>query len=298
MLFYTLYRTEGGIFLSGGIILSADSTCDLGDVLRARYNVEYYPFHVILDDKVYSDGVDLMPDDIYKVYREKKILPKTAAINTAEYIEYFRQWTDKGYEVIHITLGSGLSVTYNNCRMAAEELPGVYVIDSRNLSTGSGLIVIEAAERIAAGMPAAQIAQEVQDLTSKSHASFIIDTLEFLYKGGRCSALAMLGANMLQLKPCIEVDNSSGAMGVGKKYRGSLDKALAQYVQDKLEGRSDIRTDRIFITHSGISDERIALVKGLVEKYGDFKEIFVTRAGCTISSHCGPNTLGVLFMTK
>lgn len=284
--------------MNGGIILSADSTCDLGDELRARYNVEYYPFHVILEDKIYADGVDLMPDQIYAVYREKKVLPKTAAINTAEYVEYFRQWTDKGYEVIHITLGSGLSATYNNCRLAAEELPGVHVIDSRNLSTGSGLIVIEAAERITAGMPAAQIAEEVQALTDKAHASFVIDTLEFLYKGGRCSALAMLGANMLQLKPCIEVDNSSGAMGVGKKYRGSLDKALTQYVQDKLEGRTDIRNDRIFITHSGISDERIAMVKKLVEKYGDFKEIFVTRAGCTISSHCGPNTLGVLFMTK
>ncbi len=284
--------------MSSHIILSADSTCDLGDELRARYNVQYYPFHVILDGETYADGVDLMPDQIYEVYREKKILPKTAAINTAEYVEYFKQWTDQGYEVIHFTLGSGLSATYNNCRLAAQELPGVYAIDSRNLSTGSGLLVIEAAERIAAGMPAAQIAEEVQALTSHSQASFIIDTLEFLYKGGRCSALAMLGANMLQLKPCIEVDNSSGAMNVGKKYRGSLEKALSQYVKDKLEGRTDIRSDRIFITHSGISQERIDLVKKLVKQYGDFKEIFVTRAGCTISSHCGPNTLGVLFMTK
>lgn len=284
--------------MSSHIILSADSTCDLGDELRARYNVQYYPFHVILDGETYADGVDLMPDQIYEVYREKKILPKTAAINTAEYVEYFKQWTDQGYEVIHFTLGSGLSATYNNCRLAAQELPGVYAIDSRNLSTGSGLLVIEAAERIAAGMPAAQIAEEVQALASHSQASFIIDTLEFLYKGGRCSALAMLGANMLQLKPCIEVDNSSGAMNVGKKYRGSLEKALSQYVKDKLEGRTDIRSDRIFITHSGISQERIDLVKKLVKQYGDFKEIFVTRAGCTISSHCGPNTLGVLFMTK
>ena len=284
--------------MSSHIILSADSTCDLGDELRARYNVQYYPFHVILDGETYADGVDLMPDQIYEVYREKKILPKTAAINTAEYVEYFKQWTDQGYEVIHFTLGSGLSATYNNCRLAAQELPGVYAIDSRNLSTGSGLLVIEAAERIAAGMPAAQIAEEVQALTSHSQASFIIDTLEFLYKGGRCSALAMLGANMLPLKPCIEVDNSSGAMNVGKKYRGSLEKALSQYVKDKLEGRTDIRSDRIFITHSGISQERIDLVKRWVKQYGDFKEIFVARAGCTISSHCGPNTLGVLFMTK
>ena len=280
------------------IILSADSTCDLGDELRERYNVQYYPFHVILDGKTYGDGVDLVPDRIYEVYREQKILPKTAAINAAEYAEYFKKWTDQGYEVIHLTLGSGLSATYNNCRMAAENMEGVYAIDSRNLSTGSGLAVIEAAERIAAGMPAAQIAKEVQELTARCHASFIIDTLEFLYKGGRCSALAMLGANMLQLKPCIEVNNADGSMSVGKKYRGSLDKALEQYVRDKLSGRKDLKTDRVFITHSGISDERIALVKKLVKELADFKEIFVTRAGCPISSHCGPNTLGVLFMTN
>ena len=180
------------------IILSADSTCDLGDELRQRYHVQYYPFHVILDGKAYSDGVDLVPDQIYQVYEEKHILPKTAAINAAEYVEYFKKWTDQGYEVIHVTLGSGLSATYQNCCLAAKELPGVYPIDSRNLSTGSGLVVLEAADRIAKGMPAAQIAKEVQELTSRCHASFVIDTLEFLYKGGRCSALAMLGANMLK----------------------------------------------------------------------------------------------------
>lgn len=198
---YFLLRTTGTIpkfmkrrapCIGSRIILSADSTCDLGDELKARYAVHYYPFHVILDGQTYADGVDLMPDDIYRVYREKKILPKTAAINTAEYIDYFRQWTDQGYEVIHLNLGSGLSATHNNCRLAAEELPGVYVIDSCNLSTGSGLLVLEAADRIAAGMPAAQIAQEVRALTSHAHASFVLDTLEFLYKGGRCSALAML----------------------------------------------------------------------------------------------------------
>lgn len=280
------------------IILSADSTCDLGDALRERFHVHYYPFHVILADKIHSDGVDLVPDQIYEVYREQHVLPKTAAINTAEYMDFFRPWVEQGYEVIHVTLGSGLSATYNNCRMAAEELPGVYAIDSRNLSTGSGLIVLAAADRIAAGMPAAQIAEEVQALTACCEASFVIDTLEFLYKGGRCSALAMLGANVLQLKPCIEVDNASGAMSVGKKYRGSLDKALAQYVKDRLEGRTDIDYSRIFITHSGISDERVELVRNEIQKYGKFEDIFVTRAGCTISSHCGPNTLGILFMTK
>lgn len=280
------------------IILCADSTCDLGDVLRERYQVHYYPFHVILDGVMHGDGVDLTPDDIYRVYHDKHILPKTAAINTAEYQAFWQPFVEQGYDVIHITLGSGLSASYNNARMAAADMEGAYAVDSRNLSTGSGLLVIEAAERIAAGMPAAQIVQELEEVASRCHASFVIDTLEFLHKGGRCSALAKLGANLLSLKPCIEVDNSSGCMSVGKKYRGTLDKALAQYVRDRLEGRTDLKKDRVFITHSGIAEERIDMVRGLVQQYADFDEIFVTRAGCTISSHCGPNTLGVLFMTK
>lgn len=280
------------------VVLCADSTCDLSPELKEKCGVHIYPLHVILEDKMYSDGVDLTPDEIYSVYRERKVLPKTAAVNMAEYLEFCKPFIDDGCEVVYISLGSGLSASHNNCRLAAAELPGLYVVDSCNLSTGSGLLVLEAADRIAAGMSAAQVAEEVQALACKVQASFVIDTLEFLYKGGRCSALAMFGANLLQLKPGIEVNNENGTMGVGKKYRGSLDKALQQYVKDKLDGRSDVRTDKIFITHSGISDERIALVKDLIQQYMKFDEIYVTRAGCTISSHCGPNTLGILFMTK
>ncbi|MBO5928481.1 MAG: DegV family protein [Clostridia bacterium] len=280
-------------------MLCADSTCDLSPQLKERFHVVTCPLHVVLEDKVYDDGVNMMPDDIYAVYAQKKVLPKTAAANAAEYMEFFKPYLDDGYEIVYISLGSALSVSHTNCRMAAAECDGVYVVDSCNLSTGSGLLVLEAADRIAAGMPAAQVAEEVQALVSKSHASFVVDTLEFLHKGGRCSALAMLGANLLQLKPCIEVDTAAcGKMDVGKKYRGSLEKSLQQYVQDKLEGRTDIRRNRVFITHSGISEERLNLVKEAVESYNLFDEIFITRAGCTISAHCGPNTLGVLFMTK
>jgi len=158
--------------------------------------------------------------------------------------------------------------------------------------------VMAAGDRIAAGMPAAQIAEEVQALTQKVEASFVVDNLEFLHKGGRCSAVAMLGANVLKLKPCIEVSNEGGKMGVSKKYRGSLERVLEEYVADRLSGREDIRQDRIFITHSGISQERIDIVKAAVEKHMKFDEIYITRAGCTISSHCGPNTLGILFVRK
>lgn len=280
------------------IILCADSTCDLSPELKEKYQVHCFPLHVLLEDKTYGDGFDLTPDDIYLAYRERKVLPKTAAVNTSEYLDFCGKWIEEGSEVLYINLGSGLSSSHNNCRLAAEELPGLYAVDSKNLSTGTGLLVLAAAERIEAGLSAAKIAQELNDLTSHVEASFVLDTLEFLHKGGRCSALAMMGANMLQLKPCIEVDNTSGSMGVGKKYRGSLDKVLPQYVKDRLDGRTDIDTRRIFITHSGISEERIEMVRAEVQKYQKFDEIFVTRAGCTISAHCGPNTLGILFMTK
>lgn len=281
------------------IILSADSTCDLGGMLKEKYSVNYYPFHIILGDQQYKDGVDVTPEDMYTVYREKKILPKTAAIGAGEYIAYFKDWVQQGYDVIHLNLGSALSAAYQNCCIAAKELGHVYPINSCNLSTGIGLLVIEAAERIAKGIPAPEIQKEIDSLVPRSHASFILDTLEFMHAGGRCSMVTALGANLLHLKPCIEVDNQNGgSMGVGKKYRGPLDKVLVQYTKDKLQGRNDLKLDRAFITHSGISQERIDLVKQTVQQLAGFEEIYVTRASCTISSHCGPNTLGVLFMTK
>ncbi|MGE5632193.1 MAG: DegV family protein [Caulobacteraceae bacterium] len=280
------------------IILSAGTTCDLGDELKKRYDINYYPLHIVLGGKQYQDGVDITADDIYDVYRRDHILPKTSASNPAEYINYFKKWTDEGYEVIYINIGSGLSSSYQNCCIAAQELKNVYPVDLHNLSTGTGFLVIEAVERIAKGLPAAQIQQELNDLRVKNHASFIADTLDFLHAGGRCSALTALGANILNIKPCIEVDNTSGKMSVGKKYRGSLNAVLKHYTVDKLEGRENLKLDRVFITHSGISSERINLVQDTIREIADFKKILVTRAGCTIFSHCGPNTLGVLFMTK
>ena len=175
----------------------------------------------------------------------------------------------------------------------------VFPVGSCNLSTGTGLLAIEAAQCIQKGMNAAQTAEYVRSATAKSHASFIIDRLDFMRAGGRCSTITMLGANLLNLKPCIEVDNQNGgSMGVGKKYRGKLEKVLQNYVEDKLTQYAHIKKDHIFITHSGISKEREQMVQALLESKRYFKEIFVTRASCTISSHCGPNTLGILFMTE
>ena len=279
------------------IILSADSTCDLDEELKERYRVNYFPLHINLNGQDYLDNVTITPEEIYQEYYDHKVLPKTSAVNVQEYIDHFRPWVEHGYEVIHVNLGHALSSSYQNCCIAAQELGHVHVIDSCNLSTGTGLTVVAAGKMIAEGMDAGTIAEKLRDGISKRHASFILDTLTFLSAGGRCSSLAAFGANMLKLKPCIQVDNSDGSMAVGKKYRGSLDKVLVKYVKDELSRYPNINSDLLFITHSGIPEEYIALVKKTVEDTMRFKEIHITKASCTISCHCGPNTLGILFET-
>ncbi|HJC75043.1 MAG TPA: DegV family protein [Candidatus Mediterraneibacter faecavium] len=279
------------------IILSADSTCDLDEELKERYHVKYFPLHINLNGKDYLDNVTITPEEIYQEYYDHKVLPKTAAVNVQEYIEHFRPWVEDGYEVIHVNLGHALSSSYQNCCLAAQELGHVHVVDSCNLSTGTGLTVVAAGKLIEKGLDAETIAERLRAGTSRRHASFILDTLTFLSAGGRCSSVTAFGANMLKLKPCIQVDNRDGSMAVGKKYRGSLDKVLVKYVKDELARYPDVNTDLLFITHSGIPQDYIDLVKKTVEDTITFKEIHITKASCTISCHCGPNTLGILFET-
>lgn len=280
------------------IILSADSTCDLGDELKEKYQVHYYPFHIILEGKDYQDNVDITPGDIFQRYYEKKVLPKTAAINVEEYVNYFRPFVEQGYEVVHLNLGSALSSAHQNCMLAARELKGVYPVDSGNLSTGIGHLVLDAGEMIKEGLGAEEIAGKLNQRKNLVHSSFILDTLKFMSAGGRCSNVMALGVNLLNIKLCIEVNNKDGSMDVGKKYRGSLKKVLPLYVKDKLQEYQGICTDKIFITHSGIDQEYIELVKEAIQEEKEFQNIYVTRASCTISCHCGPNTLGILFETK
>ena len=286
------------------IILSADSTCDLGEELKARYDVHYYPFHIILEEKDYQDNVDITVKEIFAAYYDRKALPRTAAINMSEYVDYFQDWVSQGYDVIHLNLGGAISSAHKNCVLAARELqesgaPGrVYPIDSFSLSTGIALQVIDAGEMISAGLSAGEIAQRLEANRPHVHASFILDTLDFMRAGGRCSTIAAVGANLLSLKPCIEVDNSDGSMHVGKKYRGSLQKVLPAYVKDKLAQYPHIKRDHIFITYSSISPELESLVRETIRSTLDFGEIHATRASCTIASHCGPNTLGILFETE
>lgn len=278
------------------VLLTADSPCDLGEDLKECYQLHYYPYHIILEDREYTDGVDVTPDDLFRAYRERKVLPKTAAIGIGEYMEFFRPLVEQGFEIVHFCLGSALSAAYQNCCAAAEELGHVYPIDARSLSTGIGLQVLEAAEMARTGMPAAEIQKEARKLADRSHASFILDTLEFMHAGGRCSTVAALGANLLNLKPCIEVRD--GKMQVVKKYRGPYAKCLANYVKDRLDGRPELRRDRLFITYTPVEPDCLAAVREAVDRYGHFREVFETSAGCTVSCHCGPGTLGVLFIRQ
>ena len=280
----------------GNIVITSDSTSDLSPELRERYNINILPLGVTLGDKTFKDGVDINPDDIYEHHAKTGELPKTTAVNIGECLDFFKKFTDEGKTVIHFTISSSMSSTFNNSRLAASELENVYVIDSKNLSTGSGLLVINAAEMAANGVEAAEIVKRIEELVPCVDASFVIDSLEYLHKGGRCSALAMLGANLLKLKPCIEVKD--GAMGVGKKYRGRFADVLKTYVAERIGDASDIDLERVFVTHAGCDTEIVDSVVKEVKNAAAFKEVFLTRAGCTISSHCGANTLGVLFIRK
>jgi DegV family protein with EDD domain len=278
------------------VIIASDSTCDLGPELISRYGIKIVPLSVNLGDKTYTDGVDIDPDMIYQHYELNHELPKTAAPNVLDFSTFYQQYTAQGYAVVMFTISATMSSTFNNARLAALDFEDVYAVDTCNLSTGGGLLVLHAAELAAAGKSAAEIAEECRAMIGKVDASFVIDNLEFLHKGGRCSAVAAFGANLLQLKPCIGV--SEGKMGVGKKYRGKFAMVLQKYIEDRVGDGTGICKKRIFVTHAGCDAEIVQQCVDQVKALQMFDEVLVTRAGCTVSSHCGRNTLGVLFVKE
>ena len=278
------------------IKVTCDSTCDLTEELYQANNVEVIPLSVTLGDKVYRDGVDIFSQQVFDYVAETGTLPKTSAISVGEYLDAWQKYVQDGYDVIHVNISSDLSTSYQNACVAAKELGHVYVVDSRNLSSGSGHLVLEAARMIREGMEAPAIKANLDEQKEHLDVSFVLQTLEYLQKGGRCSSVTALGARALQLRPEIRVHN--GGMIVGKKYRGNMEKSILAYIRGHLENRTDINTGRIFITHSSVPDDIVEKVKKLVLELYPFKEVIVTRAGCTICSHCGPNCLGVLFFTK
>ena len=276
--------------------ITSDSTCDLSPEQLEKYNIRLLPLYVDMDGRTLRDGVDVKPDDIYAHVAAGGGLPKTAAVNMADYVRAFTELSAKNDFVIHVCISMDFSCCYQNAKLAAADFDNVYVVDSRNLSTGHGLVVLEAERMAREGMEPEAIVAALEALTGRVEARFILDRLDYMKMGGRCSAVTLLGANLLRLRPCIEVRD--GKMGVGKKYRGSFEKCLVQYITDKLGGRTDLELRRVFITHSGLPEQTVQKAVETVQSLQKFEEIDVTRAGCTVSSHCGPGTIGVLFIRK
>lgn len=275
----------------------SDSTCDLSKDLIEKYDIGILPMYVNFAGETFRDnGVDINSQKIYDYVDKTGVLPGTVAIPMAEFKEEFEKWRSEGYNVICHTISSDMSCCYQNAKIAADEMDGVYVIDSRNLSTGIGHLVMNSAELAKQGMSAENIVKSTQELIPKVRSSFVIDTLDYMKKGGRCSSVTALGANLLKIKPMIVVED--GKMKVARKYRGLISKVILNYVDDQLEGRTNIRTHRIFITHTGCSPELVESVRDRVSKYLHFDEIIETEAGATVTSHSGPNTLGILFVEK
>ncbi len=275
----------------------SDSTCDLSGELLAKHDISILPLHILLGEKEYEDGRDISIEEIYSWSEESRETPKTSAPSVERAIELFEPYVRKGDEIVCFSISGSMSSSGNVMRMAAEQLDAeksIHVIDSQNLSTGIGLLVVQAAVMAAEGKPADQIVKKMEELIPRVRASFVVDTLVYLYRGGRCSGLAAMAGSALKLHPRIQVID--GAMQSGKKYRGSMDKVILSYVKDMEAELKTADPVRVFITHSGCSPEIVKQVRQYLEDLNVFQEIWETRAGGVVSSHCGPGTLGVLFI--
>lgn len=273
------------------IAVSAESTNDLSKELLSKYDIKVIPFHITMGEVSFKDG-EKSTQELFGYVDKNGVLPKTNALNEFEYTEYFESLKKEYDAVIHIALSSGLSSSCSNAVRAAENVKNVFVIDSLSLSTGIGLLAIYARELAEKGYQPQEIAQAVSDRVSKLQVSFVIERLDYLYKGGRCNALSLLGANLLRIRPRITVKN--GKMGSDKKYRGAMEKVVKKYCADVLEEFNTPDLDKVFITYTTATPEMINEAKEAVLEAG-FKNVYETHAGCTIASHCGANTLGILY---
>ena len=277
--------------------IMADSTCDLSKELTDRYNITIIPLHIVLGEKEYRDGLEITPEEIYRWSDEQKETPKTSAVAVADAIQAMQPALEEGDDIVIFSISGQMSTTANVFRIAAEELEAaerVSVVDSANLSTGIGLLVIRAAIMAGEGRSREEIVEEMERLKPRVRASFVVDTLTYLYRGGRCSGVAAMAGGMLKLHPKIVVRD--GAMEVGKKYRGKINSVVMNYAKDMESEIRSAEKDRVFITHSGSDPELVEKVQDYLEQMHHFDEVLITRAGGVISSHCGPGTLGVLFI--
>lgn len=278
------------------IKIISDSTCDLSPEQVKNLNIALAPLTVVKDGESFQDNVTITPAEIFAHVAAGGSLCSTSAYNIADYQDLFSRYADDYDGILHISLGSGFSASHQNARLAAEEFSNVRVVDSQNLSTGQGLVVLEACRLAQTATSLDELKTALDAYTPRVEASFLLDRLEYMVKGGRCSSAAALGANLLNLKPCIEV--KGGKMSVVKKYRGNYAKCLASYVKDRIANRDDLDYSTLFVTNTPVTDECMDAVMKTVNEYSRFENVYHTTAGCTISCHCGPGTLGVLFVRK
>jgi DegV family protein with EDD domain len=279
------------------IRIISDSTCDLPRELTDRYGIAILPLHILMGEEEYEDGIGITPDDIYKWSDAHDETPKTSAPSIDAAVKIMEPYVRQGDELICFCISETFSTSGNIMRLAADELDAedkVTVINSKNLSVGIGHLVIEAALMAEEGKTVQEICDRIEELKPLVRTSFVVDTMTYLRRGGRCSSVAALAGSALKLHPEIVV--TDGTMHVGKKYRGKMDKVIERYVKDLEEGLMKAKKDRIFVAHSGCSDELIEKVVEYVESLNVFDEIHTARAGGVISSHCGPGTFGLLFV--
>lgn len=280
------------------IILSSDSTIDLSKELLSEYKIYSLPLYIHLDNKEYKDMIDIDADYIYEYYEKHCVLPKTSAPSIGDFLKHFGKWNYDEYEIIHVSIGSSLSASYQNAVIAAKELGNVHVVDSKSLSTGSGLLLITARNMINEGKTRKEIIEKIENLRDKLNVSFVIDSITYLKEGGRLSSLAAFGANMLNIKPSIIVSNQeNGKMNVGKKYRGNIDTVVKKFISDTLSNE-EIDTQIVSLTHSGASEEQLKYCLDLINEHVKFDKLLVNKASSTIASHCGYNTFGLIFFNK
>ena len=273
--------------------ITCESSADLTKEMYEKNKISVLPFNITLGDKIVPDDDNLTNQDLFDFFKETKTLPKTSALNSYDYEEFFKKENTEDEGIIHFCISSKVSSTYNNAVLASKEFKNVYVIDSLSLSSGIGLQVLYACQLRDKGVPIAEAVELINNRRSAVQISFMVDTLTYLHKGGRCSALALLGANVLGIRPSIKLEN--GKMNVGKKYVGKMHKILDKYVLDTLEEFNTPDNDLCFITYSSATDEMKDLVKATLKDKASFKKIKETTAGATVATHCGPNTLGIIY---
>ena len=278
------------------IALTADSTCDLPKELQAKYKITTIPLTITMGSNSYRDGIDLKYTDLFAYFDRTKQLPKTSAPSPALYQEVFQRLTDQGYEIIHLSLDSEISSSYNNACFIAKDFPNIHVVDSKNICGSASLMLIKAAKMVEEGKDVDEIVAELERLVPLAHTSFVIDTLTYLYKGGRCSALAMLASSVLVVKPCIEMRD--GIMSVGKKYRRPPKQLVKQYLTDMLAGIDYDKDEPIFLANTYYNEELADYAYSVLKDESGFKDLLTGKAGSIISTHCGPNTIGLFFISR